>query len=248
MVNRESCYQRRKNIASYNALRGICALGIFCHHNSYLAEASNPFWQQLYNYFLKYGSRCTSFFFLMSGFLLAYTWRNVPFGSFMKGKLKRLYPLTLLVLILAIGCSFILNNTVNGNMAIGSPMWILSLVLNLTLIKAFIPVEDVFYSFHGPSWYISVLFVFYIVGYFVVKKLKQAEAMNHVDSVVDGKTWSNLKPVLKLGGGVNHDLSVAACYLHLCRCKRAVRIQIVPDVCKSLFPNFRRGDAWYIPV
>ena len=114
--NSQSIEQRmyKRNIVSYNALRGLCAVGIFCHHNSYLADALNPFWQGIYNCFLKYGSRCTSFFFIMSGFLLAYTWKDRNFGDYIKRKLKRLYPLTLFVFVLAIGCSFVLNDAVNG--------------------------------------------------------------------------------------------------------------------------------------
>ncbi|RGY96742.1 acyltransferase [Clostridium sp. AM58-1XD] len=167
--------RKRRTIISYNALRGVCALGIFCHHNSYLADAGSLFWQQLYNCFLKYGSRCTSFFFIMSGFLLAYTWRDMPFKDYIRGKLKRLYPLALFVFILAVGCSFILNDEVNGSMVIGSPIWLGSIILNLLLLKAFVPIEEVFYSFHGPSWYISVLFAFYVIGYFVVGKIKRAQ-------------------------------------------------------------------------
>lgn len=85
----------------------------------------------------------------------------------------RLYPLAMFVFILAVGCSFVLNDTVNGDMPVGSTLWLLSIVLNIVLLKAFVPIETVFYSFHGPSWYISVLFVFYVVGYFIVKKMKK---------------------------------------------------------------------------
>lgn len=161
---------RKRQIDSYNAFRGICAVGILFSHMFYLSNASNPFWKYLYDHFMRYGSRCTSFFFIMSGFLLAYTWKDIEFGKYIKGKLKRLYPLTLCVLILAIGCSFFLNDMVNGDMPVGSLLWLLSIILNLVLLKAFVPIESVFYSFHGPSWYISVLIIFYVVGYFVVKE------------------------------------------------------------------------------
>lgn len=162
----------KRRIGSYNALRGVCALGILFSHMSYLSVADNPFWKFIYDHFMRFGSHCCSFFFIMSGFLLAYTWKDEGFRQFIKGKLKRLYPLTVFVFVLAVGCSFILNETVNGDMAIGSPLWLLSVVLNLLLLKAFVPIETVFYSFHGPSWYVSVLIVFYIIGYFVARKIK----------------------------------------------------------------------------
>ncbi|MCQ4022559.1 MULTISPECIES: acyltransferase [unclassified Ruminococcus] len=182
--------EKKRQIKSYNAFRGICALGILFSHMSYLSDASNPFWATFYDHFMKYGSRCTSFFFIMSGFLLAYTWKELPFNKYIKGKLKRIYPLTLFVFILAVGCSFILNDTVNEGVAIGSTQWIINAVLNITMLKAFVPVESVFYSFHGPSWYISVLFIFYIVGYFIVKSLK-----NKNSNICD-KRNSNRKALL----------------------------------------------------
>lgn len=162
---------RKQAILSYNALRGLCALGIFFHHNSYLAASYNPFWRGLYESFLQYGSRCTSFFFILSGFLLAYTWKNEPWKEYIKRKFIRLYPLVLTVFFLALGCSFVMNDAINGDVSTGSPLWWSNVLFNVTLTKAFVPLEVVFYSFHAPSWYISVLIGFYIAGYFFLKVL-----------------------------------------------------------------------------
>lgn len=172
---------KKRQIDSYNAFRGICAVGILFSHMSYLLKSDNSFWYFFYDHFMRYGSRCTTFFFIMSGFLLAYTWKDVSFRKYIQNKLKRLYPLTLFVFILAVGCSIFLNGTVNKGMAIGSPLWGLSIVLNVILLKAFVPLESVFYSFHGPSWYISVLFVFYIVGFFIVKRIKHSDKPHKVE-------------------------------------------------------------------
>lgn len=162
---------QKRQINSYNTLRGICAVGILFSHMSYLGKSVNPFWSNLYLHFMKYGSRCTSFFFIMSGFLVAYSWKDASFSKYIKGKLKRIYPLTILVFLLAVACSFVLNDAVNEGMGMGEPLWILSVILNPLLLKAYVPVESVFYSFHGPFWYVSVLFGFYIIAYFVIKKL-----------------------------------------------------------------------------
>lgn len=168
----DKCIEKKQKIDAYNAFRGICAFGILFSHMSYLSDANNIFWKLLYDHFMQFGSCCSSFFFIMSGFLLAYTWKDICFKTYIKRKLKRIYPLAICVFFLALGCSFILNDTINGNMPVGSSLWILSVILNMAMLKAFVPNESVFYSFHGPSWYISVLFVFYVVGYFIVKKIK----------------------------------------------------------------------------
>lgn len=174
----------KRKIFSYNALKGIGAFGILFSHMSYLSEGKNPFWSWFYEHFMRYGSRCSSLFFVISGFFLAYTWKKADFGTYIKGKLRRIYPLTLIVFILAFICSFIQSDTVNGNMAVGSPMWMISIILNITLLKAFVPNREIFYSFYGPSWYISVLFVFYIIGYFMVKKIKNSPGRKNVLKIV----------------------------------------------------------------
>lgn len=163
--------EQKRQIHSYNALRGICAVGILFSHMSYLGKGVNPFWSYLYLDFMKYGSRCTSFFFILSGFLAAYTWKATSFKKFMKGKLKRIYPLTIMVFLLALVCSFVLNDTVNEGIDVGERLWVLSVILNPLLLKAYVPIESVFYSFHGPSWYVSALFGFYIIAYYQIKKL-----------------------------------------------------------------------------
>lgn len=165
--------RKKRQIDAYNTFRGICAIGILFSHMSYLGDAVNPFWRTVYTHFMRFGSRCTSFFFIVSGFLLVYTWKDEDFGIYIKKKLKRLYPLTIVVFLLAVVCSYVFTDTVNAGLTAGSPLWIVSAILNVLLLKAFIPVEEVFYSFHGPSWYISFLFVFYVVGYFIIKKLKK---------------------------------------------------------------------------
>lgn len=180
---------QRRRLVSYNALRGICAIGILLSHMSYLGGATSKFWSDLYFHFFKYGSRCTSFFFIMSGFLVAYTWKDISFNKYIKGKIKHIYPLTILVFFLAVACGCVLNDTVNEGMGVGEPLWILSLILNPLLLKAYVPIEIVFYSFHGPSWYISVLFGFYIIAYFVIKKLNAVEK-NKADLILESEIFA----------------------------------------------------------
>ena len=171
---------KRGRIASYNALKGLGAVGILFSHMSYLGAAENPFWWNFHHYFMRYGAVCSSFFFLCSGFLLHYTWKEGTgsgghaFGVYLKKKLKRLYPLALFVFLLAVGVELLMpgNGVVTEGMQLGSPLWLFCVAANLLLFKAFIPDRRVFYSFHGPSWYISVLFFFYAAAFAFVRGLK----------------------------------------------------------------------------
>ena len=164
---------KRQKITNYNALRGICAIGILFSHMSYLSDAANPFWHTFNKYFMSKGAICTTFFFICSGFFLNYTWKNEQsFGTYVKSKLKRLYPLALLVFILAFAIDVLgLSNKGDAAVIVGSPLWFLNIVANLFLFKAFIPDERVFYSFHGPSWYISALMMMYLLTYPLIKQI-----------------------------------------------------------------------------
>ena len=169
--------QPRSRIKSYEAWRGIAAVMILFSHMSYLSEAVNPFWNRLWNHFMCYGSYVCSFFFLCSGFLLAYTWKEQSFGTYIKKKLKRIYPLTLLVFLLALALDLVLSNDViTEGVTTFSPLWFVSVASNLLLVKAFIPLRSVYFSFHGPSWYVSVLMVFYVVGFWFVRGLHREES------------------------------------------------------------------------
>lgn len=168
-------FYEKDRIDTYNALRGLCAVGILFSHMSYLSNAVNPFWHTFHQYFMSKGAICTTFFFICSGFFLNYTWKKrQSFGTYVKSKLKRLYPLALIVFILALMIDIVMSgndNAVSGEVTKGSPLWFFNIVANLFLFKAFVPDERVFYSFHGPSWYISALMVLYLLSYPLVKQL-----------------------------------------------------------------------------
>lgn len=72
-MQREKAVDSKRKIYSYNALKGIGAVGILFSHMSYLSDAVNPFWRIVYDHFMRFGSRCSSLFFVISGFLMAYT-------------------------------------------------------------------------------------------------------------------------------------------------------------------------------
>ena len=164
---------RRKYIMSYNALRGFAAAGIFFSHMSYLGKSDMAFWRELYRFFMSPGSYCSSFFYILSGFLAVFTWKDISFQKYMSGKMKKIYPLALAVLLLAIGVDAVMggSETVSGSISVGSREWWFNILMGIIMLKAFIPVESTFYSFHGPSWYLSALVVFYVLAWFIVPRL-----------------------------------------------------------------------------
>ncbi len=182
--------QKKRHNSSYNALRGLAAIGIFFSHMSYLKASDMSFWRNLYQFFMRNGAVCASFFYILSGFLVVYTWKNASFKDYMVKKLKKFYPLVLCVLILAIALDLVMGGSevINEGVVPGSWQWWLNIVMGITMLKAFIPFEAIFYSFHGPSWYMSALIVFYVLAWFIVPKLVDAENPKQQKTVARGTT------------------------------------------------------------
>lgn len=171
---------RKRHNLSYNALRGMCALGIFFSHMSYLKLSDMQFWSSIYTCFLRHGSVCTSFFYVMSGFLAVYTWRKASFRDYMTRKLKKIYPLVFCVLLLAVALDYVMsgNGVISEGVAAGSAQWWINILLGITMLKAFVPLESTFYSFHGPSWYLSGLIVFWVLAYVIVPRIQEEKERN----------------------------------------------------------------------
>lgn len=75
------------------------------------------------------------------------------------------------MLFLAIAVDVVMggNETVSGNVSVCSQKWWFNVFMGITMLKAFIPWESTFYSFHGPSWYISALVVFYVLFWVIAR-------------------------------------------------------------------------------
>lgn len=222
---------KREQIVTYNAWRGIAAIMILLSHMAYLENAENPVWHGLWSHFMHNGGIASSFFFLTSGYFICYSWKNLKFVSYMKDKIKRVYPLTFIVFMLAMAVDILLagNNVVSEGVDIFSLQWFFNAFANIFLLKAFIPLRSTFYSFHGPSWYISVLFGLYIVAYYPVKGIKS-------DVPATRAKW--LK-ILR-GGGINclYDRAVD---LHSCEDERVSFPVFV--LCESLLSHFGRRSS-----
>ena len=160
----------RQKIKSYNAIKGICAIAILFSHMVFLSSANSSVLKIVYDRFLGQGALCTTMFVLLSGFFVEYTWKNQAFSQYIKGKLKRIYPLYLIVFLLAIVANSLFPE-MKTELPMWSSQWWLAVAVNIIPLKAFVPFESFFYSFHGPSWYISFLFIFYIVSFIFLRNL-----------------------------------------------------------------------------
>lgn len=118
-------------------------------------------------HFFKEGFVGVSFFFVLSGFIIAYNYqkklqeKEITRRRFWVARIARVYPLHWLTLFIAA----ILGDYV---VASGGLDWCRHFLASLTLTHAYIPEADYYFSFNSPSWSLCCEQLFYICFPFLV--------------------------------------------------------------------------------
>lgn len=129
-----------KRIDSFQALRGIAFLGIAASHCSIALL----------------GPWSVSIFFVLSGFVLMYSYQNRDINCGLKDnflfsikRIEKLYPLYFISTVVMI----ILNHQYSANI----------IATNLLLIQSWFPKSGYFYSLNGVAWFYSdMLFIYFM--------------------------------------------------------------------------------------
>lgn len=152
---------RRAHIPALTGLRFVAALGVLCFHRgqAFLAGAPQPL-QAL----VAHGYVGVSLFFVLSGFILAYTYceragERVSLRGFYEARLARIYPVYLLGLLIALPFGLVAwlaapSLAARGQMA-------LSFLASLLLVQAWHP--DSACGLNCPGWSLSVEVFFYLL-------------------------------------------------------------------------------------
>ncbi|WP_413998292.1 acyltransferase family protein [Flavobacterium sp. W1B] len=154
-------------IKPLTSLRFVFAFMIFAHHLTFLSKSDLPYFRWIHEYILKEGYIGVSFFFILSGFILAYNYRDsilnkkISKSSFMIARIARIYPLHLLCLLIAVPLTL-------QNVTFELSTWLKQLFFNLTLTQSFIPIKTFYFSFNSPSWSISNELFFYLLFPFLI--------------------------------------------------------------------------------
>lgn len=161
-------------IKPLTSLRFFFAFFVFLSHLSFVKTENSLFnWLQRNVFFEGYLG--VSFFFILSGFVLAYSYRTkfshetITRKSFYLARFARIYPLHLLTLILAIPIIYFHNT-----------LGISSFLINLFLLQSFIPKEDLFFSFNAPAWSISDEMFFYLIFPFIIILFEKIKALKTI--------------------------------------------------------------------
>ena len=147
-------------INTLTSLRIFFALMVFGAH-CYVLDTSFD------AHFFKEGFVGVSFFFVLSGFIIAYNYqeklltKTTTKRTFWVARIARIYPLHLLTLLIAacIGGYVQYSDTTD---------WIKHFVASTFLLQPFFPSADYFFSFNSPSWSLGCEQLFYFCFPFVI--------------------------------------------------------------------------------
>ena len=141
-------------INALTSLRFIFAIMVFGAHCYVIDKFFDA-------HFFKEGFVGVSFFFVLSGFIIAYNYQEklrenkITRRTFWVARIARIYPLHWLTLFIAA----ILGGYV---MASGTLDWLRHFFASLILMNAYIPKVSYFFSFNSPSWSLCCEQLFYI--------------------------------------------------------------------------------------
>ena len=139
-------------IKPLTSLRFFFAFFVFLSHLSFLK--TDPAYESLFNNIFSEGFLGVSFFFTLSGFILALNYRekfknkSITLKKFFVARFARIYPLFFVTTIASIPL-------VQINLKI--------LFCNLLLLQSYIPQEKYYFSYNAPSWSISDEMFFYLL-------------------------------------------------------------------------------------
>ncbi|MEW2581535.1 acyltransferase family protein [Streptomyces syringium] len=149
---------------SLTGLRWYAALFVACFHFAYEQSSSGT---SLYNSRLKEvvyaGPSAVSFFFVLSGFVLAWSARpHDTLAGFWRRRFARIYPSHLATFCLAVVTMAWMGKALNPVIALG----------NLSLLQSWVPSRsDWWFGYNGVSWSLSCELLFYLTFPFAVRLL-----------------------------------------------------------------------------
>jgi peptidoglycan/LPS O-acetylase OafA/YrhL len=152
-VAENSVARSTKKLHALTSLRFVAAMLIVVHHSRGKFGLPQNLWQP---FVLDQG---VSFFFVLSGFILTYVYPSLSIigkRRFLLARVARIWPAhaTVFILLIVLAPSSVWN-TINTN-SLGT------MLANLLLVHAWIPLKDYYFSFNSPSWSISTELGFYL--------------------------------------------------------------------------------------
>lgn len=140
-----------QKIDALTSTRGFAALMVVIFH---FGTEVFPF--NLAEQFFTGGNLGVSYFFVLSGFVMYWTYhkRVISYGEFLKRRIARIVPLYLFAILLSLLFLIIFQGRPGDN-------FVTALLLNLTFLQAYVPGYAA--TINSPGWTLSVEMLFYLL-------------------------------------------------------------------------------------
>lgn len=156
---------------SLTGLRGLAAIMVFCFHFNTFQMVFGPHGGLVFaslprpRYLTESGNFAVSSFFILSGFVLAFTTREgTTMANFCAKRIGKLCPVYLVTSVLAIVAILL----------IGMPITFQNIVLHLTMLQSWFPFQDIYHGVNPVTWSLSTEAFFYVLfplALFLVRRL-----------------------------------------------------------------------------
>lgn len=146
-----------KRVQSLQALRGIGFLLIFCSHCTFI-EIFSPSW----------GGIGVSIFIILSGYVVTFNpesaWikNNISTSAYVKKHIKKIYPLHVIMSFIRLAFDYYSG--------VKRPISVI--LLHFTMLKSFVPKQEIYYSLGGVSWYLTLVCFFALLTPSLLKILR----------------------------------------------------------------------------
>lgn len=140
-------------IKPLTSLRFFFAMAVFCSHLGFVS--TKGYWDYIFKNVFSEGFLGVSFFFILSGFILAYTYKlklinkTISYKKFYIARFARVYPLHIFTTILVLPLSFSAFRE--------------KILYHIFLIQSFFSNPKIHFSLNTPSWSISDEAFFYLL-------------------------------------------------------------------------------------
>lgn len=157
---------RLPELGALTSSRFLAALVVVFSHYAMIVPVAGPLVPALTQ-----GQAAVSFFFVLSGFILAYNYhdafrdgvRRQAFGSYYRARFARIFPLHAVALLA-------LTPLVVLAMPVGTLGW-LGWLVDLCMLQGVLPFTEAVYGWNTPAWSISCEMAFYLALPFLVRGL-----------------------------------------------------------------------------